>query len=118
MDFSEGYEKLQLAAIGAKEAAVRQVDYALQKVLENIADPNTDVDAKRSVTLKIEFKPAKDRRSAEVTSKVTQSLAGDTPVVDHVLISRTGEGIVPMAEQLEIPETDVRDIREGDRNAR
>ena len=102
MNYDDGYEGLQLAAIGAKEAAVRQVDYALKEVLKNIADPNTDVDEKRVVTLKIEFKPAKDRRSAEITSKVTSKLAGDAPVVAHVLVGVDGSGLVPMAEQLEL----------------
>jgi hypothetical protein len=102
MNYNEGYESFQLAAIGAKEAAVRQVDYALAEVMKNIADPNTDIDAKRVVTLKIELKPAKDRRSADITATVTSKLSGDSPVVSHVLVGKNGKGLVPMAEQLEM----------------
>lgn len=117
MDFSEGYDDLQLAAIGANEAVVRQIDYALKKAAENIADPNTEITEKRVITVKIELKP-RDRRNVEITAKTTTKLAGDSPIVDIALISRTGEGAVPMAEQLELPDAGVTTIREGAKDAR
>jgi hypothetical protein len=97
------YEEICLAAIGEDQAAVKQIDYALSQVVKNIADPNTDPVKKRSVTLKIEFKPEQSRKSAEITFSVETKLAGDMPGSDHVTISADGTGVVPMFDQLKLP---------------
>lgn len=96
------WEEICLAAIGDNQGAVKQVDYALKQVMKNIADVNTDPNTKRSVTLKIEFKPEATRKKAEITYKVDAKLAGDMPGSDIVTISQDGVGIVPMFEQLEL----------------
>ena len=65
-------EKLSLANLGGG-AAVEKFDTELQKVLDNIADPNTVENAGREVTLKVKIKP-KERDYAKV-----QILCGSKP---------------------------------------
>ncbi len=49
------------------EGAVPELfDREIREVLENIADVSTDPEAKRSIILQFDFKPAPDRRSAVV----------------------------------------------------
>jgi len=47
-------------------AAVELFDMELQKILANIADPNTDPEKVRSITIKVSIFPNKARDSAEV----------------------------------------------------
>lgn len=62
----EGYQRVTLANLNegvAEEVFAREWD----RVLENIQDPNTDPEAKRVITLKIEVKADEPRRNALVT---------------------------------------------------
>lgn len=61
-------------------AAAEQFGYELEKVLRNIADPNTDPGEKRKISLEVVFVPADDRESAHVMVKVASKLAGLKPV--------------------------------------
>jgi hypothetical protein len=99
----ESWEKICLAAIGIDQDAVKKTDHALNEVIKNIADPNTDAWKKRSVVLKIEMRPTQDRRAAEITYRVETKLAGDAPGMDHVVIGRDGTGHVSMMDQLDLP---------------
>lgn len=47
-------------------AANELFDRGLEQIIENIADPNTDANATRVMTLKFIFKPDKDRRGVMV----------------------------------------------------
>jgi hypothetical protein len=48
----------------------------LDRILANIADPNTDPTAKRQVTITVAFKPNRDRDLANVELKCASKLAG------------------------------------------
>ena len=97
------YEEICLAAIGPEMDAVRQVDAALKRAVQNIAEPGTDPDETRTVTLTIKLKP-KDRTSAEITYQVKEKLAGEAPGASYVSIGQDGVGKVPMFEQMELPD--------------
>ncbi len=58
-------------------AAVVLVNRELQKVWDNIADTNTVAKAKRVVTLTLTFKPAIERKKADVDIDVKATLAQD-----------------------------------------
>lgn len=60
-------------------ALQERMNIDVNKVLENVMDPNTDSGKARSVTLKITFKPNEARNVANVTvtSKITISPAKD-----------------------------------------
>jgi len=71
-------------------AVAEQFDDALQRVLENIADPNTDWKAARVVQVSVRFVPKEDRKRLTMRYAVTTRLTptrtfecdavlGDTP---------------------------------------
>ena len=68
-------EKLTLASLFGG-ALQEQADRALRKISENIMDPNTDPEKKRSLTIKLIFKPSPDdNEDVSVTYETTVSLA-------------------------------------------
>jgi hypothetical protein len=48
---------------------------AFEKLLENVADDNTEPDKVRSITIKLAVKPSKDRSKADTKVEVTSRLA-------------------------------------------
>lgn len=81
-------------------AAVEMVNNALEEVWANVLDPNTNATAKRSVVLKIEFKPAQDRASSPVTIAVEKKLASQAAVSAHVNIGTDHNGIAIASEYM------------------
>lgn len=61
----------------------------LAKVLENIADPNTDIKTSRTITMSVTFKPKADRDVADVSLKCSTKLAGITSVSTQVFMGRS-----------------------------
>ena len=66
---------VDLTTIG-QGAAVALFDAELKKVLDNIADPNTEAEAVREITLMVRFAPGETRRSAALGIEVKSKLAG------------------------------------------
>jgi hypothetical protein len=56
-------------------AALELFDAELKKIIDNIADPNTDPKAKREITLKVVFAPSDDRTQAGVTIGVKSKMS-------------------------------------------
>lgn len=69
-------------------AVYEMVEEALKRLAANIADPNTEPTQKRSITLKIEASPYKDRSGAELSIKVDNKLAGLRPADGTMYIAR------------------------------
>jgi hypothetical protein len=61
-------------------AAVELFQKELYRVLENIQDPNTNPEAKRSLTMKVTFEPDEERERADITLEVVSKLASHKPV--------------------------------------
>ena len=81
-------ERLTLATI-CGGAVQEKVDRALERVARNILDPNTDPAKKRSITLKITFRPDKDdSEDVEVTADVTASLAPEIGVATRFFVNK------------------------------
>lgn len=81
-------EKLTLATI-CGGAVQEKVDRALEKVANNILDPNTDPGKKRTITLKITMKPdEKDNEDVEVNADVTYSLAPEVGVQTRFYVNK------------------------------
>lgn len=74
MPLGVGERLMSLATINSG-AAVSIFDQELAKALANIADPNTDPEQKREITLKITLHPDKDRRQAGVDIACKSKLA-------------------------------------------
>lgn len=61
----------------ARGAFEERVDYEMDKVIQNILDPNTKATAKRKITLTIELTPDDERRTIGVS--VTARLRSQPP---------------------------------------
>ena len=73
-------------------AAVERFNLALQDVLDNIQDPNTDPKKARSVTMKVTFKPDSDRGIANLQCDVVSKLAPIAPFDVRVFLGRDKDG--------------------------
>ena len=60
----------------------------LKRVLSNITDPNTDDKQKRSITMKVTFKPNRDRDAADVEVTCGSKLAGIMTVETKVYMGK------------------------------
>lgn len=58
------------------------------RVLANIADPNTDESATRSISITVAFRPGPERDNAKVSISCQSKLAGIQSVKSQVLIGR------------------------------
>lgn len=87
-------ETVQIDTIGA--GALKELFAAeLKRILDNIADINTDPKAKRTINIALIFKPNLDRDRAEVELKCSTKLAGLLPASTNVFIGRIG-GVGPL----------------------
>lgn len=73
-------------------AALERFNLALQDVLDNIQDPNTDPKKARTVTLKVTFKPDGDRGIANLKCDVIANLAPIAPFDVRVFLGRDKDG--------------------------
>lgn len=69
-------------------AAVERFNKALEKVFENIADPNTKATGKRSVILKLDITPDDGRRKFVYDLKVDTKLCGEKQVSGEIYFGR------------------------------
>lgn len=78
----------------------------LQKVLENVLDPNTDPKKKRKVTLNVTIAPNEKRDIADFSVEAKSTLAPPIPVSTAVYIGKTSDGDI-VAEEVtkELPGT-------------
>lgn len=100
-------EGLSLASLG-RGAAIERFDDELQRVLNNIIDPNTS-DSVRSVTLKVTFKPNESREQCAVQISCASKLGTSKPVPATIYVGRGKDGAVaiehdPKQLQIELDE--------------
>ena len=82
--------------------------YELERVLDNIDDPNTVADKKRVITIEVSITPTKSREHAGVEIKCKSKLVGTDPAQSVVHLSQKDgklRAFGPDAEQIEIPGT-------------
>lgn len=77
-----------------------RINHALQKVSENILDPNTDPEKKRSITLTLTLKPsAEDREDVVVEASVGMKLAPETGLKTQMYLTKNLQnGMVNITE--------------------
>ena len=73
--------KLETIASGALEELFQR---ELQRVIQDIDDPNSDPEVRRQITLEVNFHPNSERSSAVVQVKAKSKLAGNRPVSSNV----------------------------------
>lgn len=81
-------------------AVQERVNHALQKVSENVLDPNTDPKKKRSITLTLSFEPnPDDREDVSVDVSVGVKLAPETGLKTQFFLSKNlDSGMVSITE--------------------
>jgi len=60
----------------------------LLRVLQNIADPNTDPEAKRTISVTVAMKPNRDRDVADIELKCGSKLAGISTVSSRLFMGK------------------------------
>lgn len=71
----------------ARGAFEERVDYEMDKVIQNILDPNTKATAKRKITLTIELTPDDERRTIGVSVTAKSTLAATNPVATALYVT-------------------------------
>jgi hypothetical protein len=81
----------QLTIEGIKNgAALEALNHEIQKVMDNIVDPNADPDKQRSVTLTVTFKPKKNQNILGITAQAKSTLAPDRAIETAATVGRQG----------------------------
>jgi hypothetical protein len=89
---------LPLSAL-ANGAIQEKLDGELKKVFENIHDPNTKAEDKRTVTIKLEFVPDENRQTVKLNSNIAVKLANVRDVAITVLTGKDlGSGKIEAKE--------------------
>ena len=81
---NENRDSIMRMARGAFE---ERVDYEMDKVIQNILDPNTKATAKRKITLTIELTPDDERRQIQVSVTAKSTLAATNPVATSLYVT-------------------------------
>lgn len=72
----------------ADGSLAQKFEKELQKVMDNIHDLNTSPTAKRSITVKLGFKPDDKREILNVEVNVTSTLTGNEPTTTKMLTAK------------------------------
>lgn len=85
----------------ARGAIMERIDYEMEKVIDNILDPNTKSTAKRKLQLVIEFSPDDTRQTISVSSTVKSTLCPTNPVSTALFVTGdSGSGEVTAVEMV------------------
>lgn len=104
----DAYEVATLETIAGGDA-VSQMNFQIQKALENIRDPNTEPTAARTVVLKITLKPDNNREKVECKFQASAKLAPDAHGKDLLHLSRTS-AFVSQARQMDFDDLDPENV--------
>jgi hypothetical protein len=85
-------EKVTLENLGAG-AAKQLFEVELQRVLDDILDPNTDPKAVRKVVLTVAIKPGADRSVAKVGIQATSALGKALPFMTEFFMGKGANGV-------------------------
>lgn len=79
-------------------ALTERFNYEMERVLQNVFDPNTDPKSKRGITITISIAPNERRDAADFKIDVKSRLASPMPVAQTVLIAQSDDGSVTATE--------------------
>lgn len=85
-------------------AVLEAFEVELQNVLDNIQDPNTRPDGVREVSVKLKFKPSKDRNYTSLTYSVTSKLQPSEPGEVPIFVDRDRKNKRATAVELVSPD--------------
>ncbi len=81
--------------------AIEYIDSQIQKIVDNINDPNTEATKKRKLTVSIEFVPDATRDMVIFNVEAKRSVAPDLGVTASVYVQQSG-GVPYIVEQMNI----------------
>ena len=84
----------------AKGAFEERVDREMDRVIDNILDPNTKATAKRKITLTVELVPDDERQTIGVSVTAKSVLAATNPVTTALFITSDSNGEMVVAEMV------------------
>lgn len=84
----------------ATGAIKERVDYDVARVIENVLDLNTKAQAKRRITLTIEFAPDEDRKKIAISVTSKASLCPTNPVSTALAFIPTKDGEAQLVEMV------------------
>lgn len=79
-------------------ALTERFNYEMERVLQNVFDPNTEPQSKRSITITIGIAPNERRDAAEFKIEVKSRLAQTKAVSQTMLINQSDDGVVTATE--------------------
>ena len=82
----------------AKGAIQERVDYEVARVVDNILDMNTEVNAKRKVVLTIVMVPDDDRQAVKIQASAKSTLAPVVSVGTTLVITEDRNGEIVLKE--------------------
>lgn len=82
----------------ADGGAQEKFEHEMQRIAENILDPNTDAKKKRVVTLTITFEPNDNRDVVSVSVEAKSKLAPENGIVASMMLGRNDAGYIEAAE--------------------
>lgn len=84
----------------AKGAIEERADYEMNRVIDNILDPNTKATGKRKIVLTIEFQPDDSREVIPVSVTAKSTLVPTNPVTTSLCILSDHNGEMCVAEMV------------------
>ena len=79
-------------------AVIEMFDEALEQVLDNIDNPNTEPSKKRKIVVEVSMKPDKTRSVVETDVSVKTTLAAPKPLETLLHVSRSADGSIIATE--------------------
>lgn len=80
-------------------AILERANYEMERIIDNVLDPNTKPNAKRKLTITLELIPSSDRKQITVNATAKCTLVPTEPVTTGLFItSQPGTGEMVVAE--------------------
>ncbi|GKX29041.1 hypothetical protein SH1V18_15210 [Vallitalea longa] len=76
----------------AQGALIEQFDAEFEKVLDNIADPNTPAEKARKIQIVLSLKPSSSRRTANIEFQTKSTLVPADKLKTEIAIGRDSDG--------------------------
>ena len=83
----------------ARGALMERANYELERIVENILDPNTPAAKKRKLTVTLELLPDEDRRMIQISATAKSALMATTPIQAAFWLS-TDDNWIPVMQEL------------------
>jgi len=93
-------------------AIIEMFDHAMEEVLKNISDPNTEPKAKREINLKVVFQATDDRAIVGITASCNPKLTGQRELITTALV-KNGQMIENKPRQMDLFVNNVTQLKGG-----